>query len=324
MFIISVCIFIHSFICPASRGDADSQRTARKRIWERKTDNSNEHYETLSNRFGRYRKIPRRSATVAANKLRMMSDVEEEFSSSESGGTRSKNRKLPHRNASAAARKLLLNDSEEESSMHSESDKELEEQSDRRKAPKTEYFAVKKRHSSGSESGNSNSESGMKKTPKRYPVKDYKKRLRTACRVSPKIKNSPECSEDDSKNHISDDESIQKTVHQLSSSYKINANSSSETDSEQECKVLTRHTFTRASFRFRKAKILSDSEGVESGRDDETPSSSKIRIFSEISKHGQNDSSNLESGTDSSHSRKSQRRKDIRKGDVFKIYEVLE
>lgn len=310
-----VCVCIHSFICPASQRNADSQRTTRKRIWERKTDNSSEHYETLSNRFGRYRKIPRRSATVAANKLRMMSDVEEEFFSSESGGTRSKNRKLPHRNASAAARKLLLNDYGEESS---ESDKELEEQSDRRKAPKTKSFAVKKRHSSGSESGNSRSESGMKKTPKRSPIKEGKKLLRTACRVSPKMKHSPECSEDDSKNHISDDESIQKTVHRLSSSYKINANSSSETDSEPECKVLPRRKrASRASFRFRKAKILSDSEeGVESGRDDETPSS-KIRIFSETSKRGQNDSSNLESGTDSSYSRKSQERKDIRKGDVF-------
>ncbi|XP_058040935.1 bromodomain and WD repeat-containing protein 1 isoform X1 [Ahaetulla prasina] len=302
----------------ASQGNADSQRTSRKRIRERKTDNSNEHFETLSNSFGRHRKTPRKSATVAANKLRMMSDVEEEFSSSESGGTRSKNRKLPHRNASAAARKLLLNDSDKESSMHSESDKELEEQSDRRKAPKTEYFAVKKRHSSESESGNSNSESGMKKTPKRYPVKDYKKHLRTACRVSPKMKHSPECSEDDSKNHISDDESIQKTVHQLSSSYKINANSSSETDSEQECKVLPRHTFKRASFRFRKAKILSDSEGVELGKDDETTTPSKIRIFPETSKHGQNDSSNLESGTDSSHSRKSQGRKGIKKDSIAK------
>uniref|UniRef100_A0A670Z1R8 Bromodomain and WD repeat domain containing 1 n=1 Tax=Pseudonaja textilis TaxID=8673 RepID=A0A670Z1R8_PSETE len=312
-----VCVCVHSFIGPASQENADSQRTTRKRIWERKTDNSNEHYETLSNRFGRYRKIPRRSATVAANKLRMMSDVEEEFFSSESGGTRSKNRKLPHRNASAAARKLLLKDSEEDSSMHSESDKELEKHSDRKKVSKTEYFTVKKGHSSGSESGNSNSESGMKKPPKRYPVKDCKNPLRTTCHVSPKMKHSPKCSEDDSKNHISDDENIQKRVHRLSSSYKMNANSSSETDSEQEYKVLPRHTFTRASFRFRKAKILSDSEGVQSGRDDETPSS-KMRIFSETTKLGQNDSSNLESGTDSSHSRKGQERKGIRKGDVFK------
>uniref|UniRef100_A0A670Z411 Bromodomain and WD repeat domain containing 1 n=1 Tax=Pseudonaja textilis TaxID=8673 RepID=A0A670Z411_PSETE len=289
-----VCVCVHSFIGPASQENADSQRTTRKRIWERKTDNSNEHYETLSNRFGRYRKIPRRSATVAANKLRMMSDVEEEFFSSESGGTRSKNRKLPHRNASAAARKLLLKDSEEDSSMHSESDKELEKHSDRKKVSKTEYFTVKKGHSSGSESGNSNSE-------------NCKNPLRTTY---------------DSKNHISDDENIQKRVHRLSSSYKMNANSSSETDSEQEYKVLPRHTFTRASFRFRKAKILSDSEGVQSGRDDETPSS-KMRIFSETTKLGQNDSSNLESGTDSSHSRKGQERKGIRKGDVFKGCNVM-
>ncbi|XP_070606542.1 bromodomain and WD repeat-containing protein 1 isoform X2 [Erythrolamprus reginae] len=278
----------------ASQRNADKKRTARKRIWKRKVHNSNKHYETLNNRFGRYKKIPRRSATVAANKLRMMNDVEEEFSSSDSGGTQSRNRKLPHRNAAAAARKLLLNDSEEESSMHSESDKELEEQSDRRKTPSSE-----------SESGNSNSESGMKKIPNRYP----KKHLRTACRASSKMKHSSECSEDDSKNHVSD-ESVQKRVHQLSSSYKINANSSSETDLEEECKVLPRRTFTRASFRSRKAKILSDSEEVESGRDDETPCSSKIRIFSKISKHGQDDSSNLESGTDSSHSRKCPGRKD--------------
>ncbi|KAG8136513.1 hypothetical protein E2320_005088 [Naja naja] len=308
-------VYQHKQIGPASRGNAGSQRTKRKRIWERKTDNSNEHYETSSNRYGRYRKIPRRSATVAANKLRMMSDVEEEFFSSESGGTRSKNRKLPHRNASAAARKLLLNDSEEDSSMYSESDRELEEHCDRKKVSKTEYFAVKKEHSSGSESGHSNSGSGMKTPPKRYPVKDCKILLRTLCHVSPEMKHT----EDDSTNHVSDDKSIQKTVHRLSSSHKMKANSSSETDSEQECKVLPRHTFTRASFRFRKAKILSDSEeGVQSGRDNETPSSSKIRIFAETSKLGQNDSSNLESGTDSSHSRKSQERKGTRKASVAK------
>ncbi|XP_015744769.1 bromodomain and WD repeat-containing protein 1 isoform X2 [Python bivittatus] len=299
----------------ASQEDADSQRTTRKRIWQRKTDISNELYETLRNRCSRHRKIPRRSATVAANKLRMMSDVEEELFSSESGGTRSKNRKLPHRNASAAARKLLLNDSEEESSMHSESDKELEEQSDRRKASETESVAAKKRHISESESGNSNSE--MQNTPKRYPAKDCKKLLRTACRVSPKMNPSPECSEDDSKSCMSDDEDVQKAVHPLSS-YKNNARNNSETDSEQEeCHVLPKQTFTKTSVRFRKAKILSDSEeGVESGRDDGTPSFSKISVFSEASKLAQNSSSNLESGTDSSPSTKRWKRKGIRKDSV--------
>ncbi|XP_063161419.1 bromodomain and WD repeat-containing protein 1 [Candoia aspera] len=303
----------------ASQEDADSQRITRKRMWERKTDNSNVLYETLSNRLinSRHRKTPRRSATVAANKLRMMSDVEEELFSSDSGGTRSKNRKLPHRNASAAARKLLLNDSEEQSSTHSECDKELEEQSDRRKASETESAAVKKRHISESESGNSNSESGMQKTPKRYPVKDCKKLLRTACHVSPKRKHSPECSEDDSKSRMSDDEGIQKAVYPLSSSYK-NARSSSETDSEQEERHgLPKQTFTKASIRFRKAKILSDSEeGVESGRDDGTPSFSKIRVFSKASELAQNSSSNLESGTDSSHATKRRKRKGIRKDSV--------
>uniref|UniRef100_A0A2D4EX11 Uncharacterized protein n=4 Tax=Micrurus corallinus TaxID=54390 RepID=A0A2D4EX11_MICCO len=53
------------------------------------------------------KKIPRRSAAVAASKIKLISDAKEEFSSSEVGYCRKKNRILPFRSASVTARKIL-------------------------------------------------------------------------------------------------------------------------------------------------------------------------------------------------------------------------
>lgn len=69
------------------------------------------------------KKIPRRSAAVAASKIKLISDAKEEFSSSEVGYCRKKNRILPLRSASIAARKVLddlpsLSDSETELKGH--------------------------------------------------------------------------------------------------------------------------------------------------------------------------------------------------------------
>ncbi|XP_044298191.1 bromodomain and WD repeat-containing protein 1 isoform X3 [Varanus komodoensis] len=297
----------------ASQENGNSQRTTRRRIYGRQTGNSKETYETVSNRCGRHRKIPRRSATVAANKLRLMSDVEEELSSSEGVGIGSKNRKLPHRTASAAARKLLRNDSEEEGSMQSESDIERE-QSNRRKTTKAGSALVKKRHVSESESGSSDSESDVQTALKRRPVNGHKQLHRTAHSVSPKVKPMMDFSEDDSKSHVSEDGSIKKT-YQLVSAHKSN----SEADSEPErCNGLAKQNCRKVKAHIRKAKVLSDSEdGVESQGEDENITLSQNRDFSVTSKQFKTSSeclSNLDSGTDSS-SRKSsrKRREPIRK-----------
>lgn len=306
-------------MCLAYQENGNSQRTTRKRISEREMDNSKELYETLYNRSGRHRKVPRRSATVAANKLRLMSDVEEELSSSESVGIGSKNRKLPHRNASAAARKVLLNDSEE-SSIQSESDKE-EEESNRRKTFKagSGAVAVRKKHASESDSGSSDSENSVQKTLKGCHVNGQKQSQRATHCASPKIKSPVEFSEDDSKSLVSEDGSIQKAAYQLPSASRSNNRNISEADSEPEkCNGLEKQTCKRVSTHFRKAKVLSDSdEGLDSGKEDERVTFSESRGSSKMSrlpKDSSKCSSDLESGTDSSNSTK--RRKN-RKGDVF-------
>lgn len=73
-------------------------------------------------------KVPRRCATVAANKIKIMSNLKETISGPENVWIRKSSRKLPHRNASAAAKKKLLNVyKEEDTSINSESEKELED-----------------------------------------------------------------------------------------------------------------------------------------------------------------------------------------------------
>ncbi|XP_054829119.1 bromodomain and WD repeat-containing protein 1 isoform X2 [Eublepharis macularius] len=280
------------------------QRTTRRRMYGTDTECSAKPCESLSNRHGRHRKIPRRSATVAANKLRLMSDVEEEHSSSESAGIGSKNRKLPHRSASAAARKVLLNVSY--SSVHSESDKEVKEQHSRRKTvePGSASNAIRKRHISESESESSNSERGIQKTLKSCHVNGHKQPYRAACCASPRIKPTVEFSEDDSKNHTSEDGDIQQAFDR--SAHKSKSKSNSEADSEPDkCSDLPKKTFKKALTPYRKAKVLSDSEETaESGEEEEgitLPENRRAKTLRQLD-DGTKCSSNLESETNSNSS----------------------
>lgn len=52
-------------------------------------------------------KVPRRCATVAANKIKFMSNLKDTISGPENVWIRKSSRKLPHRNASAAAKKKI-------------------------------------------------------------------------------------------------------------------------------------------------------------------------------------------------------------------------
>ncbi|XP_061483645.1 bromodomain and WD repeat-containing protein 1 isoform X3 [Rhineura floridana] len=304
-----------------SQENGSSQRTTRRQISEREADNSEELREILSNRSRRHRKIPRRSAAVAANKLKLMSDVEEELSSSESVGIGSKNRKLPHRSASAAARKVLLNDSEE-SSIQSESDTEVEE-FDRRKMSRTGSgaVAVQKKHASESESGSSNSENGRQKILNSCCDNSQKQPCRATQSMSPKIKLPVEFSDDDSKSHVSEDGSTQKTSYQLPFAFKSNTRNISDADSEPDkCSGLEKQTCKRASTHFRKAKVLSDSEEeLESRKEEKCTNFSESRGFSKTSRLPKDSSkslSDLESGTNSSNSTK-RRKREIRKERVM-------
>ncbi|EDL03696.1 bromodomain and WD repeat domain containing 1, isoform CRA_c, partial [Mus musculus] len=71
-------------------------------------------------------KVPRRCATVAANKIKMMCNLKEVVSGPENVGIRTISRKLPYRQASAAAKKKLLSVyKEDDAPIHSENEKEL-------------------------------------------------------------------------------------------------------------------------------------------------------------------------------------------------------
>uniref|UniRef100_G1RRQ8 Bromodomain and WD repeat domain containing 1 n=1 Tax=Nomascus leucogenys TaxID=61853 RepID=G1RRQ8_NOMLE len=106
---------------PVSLENGCGRKATRKRVYLSDSDNNSlETGEILKARAGNNRKVLRKCAAVAANKIKLMSDVEEN-SSSESACS---GRKLPHRNASAVARKKLLHNSEDEQSLKSEIEEE--------------------------------------------------------------------------------------------------------------------------------------------------------------------------------------------------------
>ncbi|KAG9486236.1 hypothetical protein GDO78_009024 [Eleutherodactylus coqui] len=79
---------------------------------------------------GTRKKRLRKSAALAANKIKNMSDVEKSGSTSDSDCSASKNsRTLPQRTAAEKAKKRLLDDSEEEMGVRSDSEEEMGSQS---------------------------------------------------------------------------------------------------------------------------------------------------------------------------------------------------
>ncbi|XP_060626304.2 bromodomain and WD repeat-containing protein 1 isoform X2 [Anolis sagrei] len=291
-------------VMPASEENENSQRTARKRIPMKETDTSNELCRTTNNRRGRHRKVPRRSATVAANKLRLMSDVEEECSSSESAVIGCKNRILPHRSASAAARKVLLKDCDEESYFTSESEKE---QFDVR-SPCQDSYPLRKRHVRESESGSSDSDCGVQKTPKCYHINGHKQRV--VFHKPSKLKGIMDSSEDSPQSSMPEERVVKKTA----SLHKKDARSNSEEDSEPERdSSLPKRLATHC----RKAKVLSDSEeGGQSEKEDKNAVISENKSSPKTSGQPTNRShcsSNLEQGMDSRNSAERKKREATKK-----------
>lgn len=217
--------------------------------------------ESLSTSKGRHRKTPRRSAAVAANKLRLMSDVEEEVSSSESIGI-CRNRKLPHRNASAAARRMLLEGSEDEAGLKSESDKEIEEQLTKRKAvSQAGCSAPRRKFVSESENGSSDSEPDTQPRQKSWQSNGHKRG--PVCSVSPKVKSPTlDLSEEDSKSHNSEGGSSQKVSDQSTPAHDKAAasNSEDEADSGSDRWNGRKTSGLQLSPPLKKAKVLSDLE----------------------------------------------------------------
>ncbi|KAM6099744.1 bromodomain and WD repeat-containing protein 1 isoform 1-T1 [Theristicus caerulescens] len=245
--------------------NGNTRKTVRKKLYGSDSENTSVvTSESLSNSTARHRKTPRRSAAVAANKLRLMSDVEEEVSSSESIGIGCKNRKLPHRNASAAARRMLLEGSEDDVGLKSESEKEIEEQLTKRKIlSQPGSSAARRKFVSESENGTSDSETDTQMKQKNWETNGHKQLRGTVHSVSPKMKSPTlDFSEDDSKSHNSEDGSSQKVSDQSTSAHNKPAvsNSEDEVDSESDIWNGRKATGLQLAAPLKKAKVLSDLE----------------------------------------------------------------
>nr|ACG69450.1 bromodomain and WD repeat-containing protein 1 (predicted) [Otolemur garnettii] len=242
---------------PVSLENGYARKATRKRVYLSDSDNNSlETGEILKARVGNNRKVLRKCAAVAASKIKLMSDVEEN-SSSESVCS---GRKLPHRNASAVARKKLLHNSEDDQSLKSEiEEEELKDQ--HQSSPISNSYATQNIVNE-SENRDSESESDLRVARKNWHTNGYKSHAPATSKTKfLKI----ESSEEDSKSHNSDN-GHNSAAGPSTSGQKLKAE---EADSEpgkySGRKYNTLHN--DANF-FKKTKILSDSEDSESEEQD--------------------------------------------------------
>ncbi|XP_050018018.1 bromodomain and WD repeat-containing protein 1 isoform X1 [Alexandromys fortis] len=214
------------------------RKATRKRAYLSDSDNNSaETDEDLKGKAGNTRKVLRKCAAVAANKIKLMSDAEED-SSSESLCS---GRKLPHRNASAAARRKLLHNCDD---LKSETE-ELKDQSRARllSGPHSAQDSV------------SDSDSDLRVARKNWHANG----CTSHTPATGKTKFLPiESSEEDSRCHESDD-GLSSTAAPSTSGQKLGTeNISEEVDSEPGSSKLCKNAHV-----FKKAAVLSDSEDCE-------------------------------------------------------------
>ncbi|XP_019511306.1 PREDICTED: bromodomain and WD repeat-containing protein 1 [Hipposideros armiger] len=249
---------------PVSLENGCGRKATRKRVYLSDSDNNSlETGERRKARAGNNRKVLRKCAAVAANKIKLMSDAEEN-SSSESVCS---GRKLPHRNASAVARQKLLHNSEDDQSLKSEIEEELKDQN--QPSPVLSSCAAQSA-ASDSEDGDSESESDLQAIRKGWHANGYKSHTPTSKTKFLKI----ESSEDDSKSHGWDN-GHNRTAGPSTSGQKLQAESASEEEEEAGSELRKyagrKHNTGRKHATFlKKAKIFSDSDDSESeeGRED--------------------------------------------------------
>ncbi|XP_014642409.1 PREDICTED: bromodomain and WD repeat-containing protein 1 [Ceratotherium simum simum] len=249
---------------PISLENGCGRKATRKRVYLSDSDNNSlETGESLKARAGNNRKVLRKCAAVAANKIKLMSDVEEN-SSSESVCS---GRKLPHRNASAVARKKLLHNSEDDHSLKSEI--EEEELKDRNQPSPLSNSHAAQNTVSESENRDSESESDLRVARKNWHANGFKSYTPATSKTKfLKI----ESSEEDSKSHDSDNRH-NRIAGPSTSGQKLKAERISEeeeeADSEPRKYVGRKYSTSRKNATFlKKAKIFSDSEDSESEEQD--------------------------------------------------------
>lgn len=98
------------------------RKAARKRCVSDSEEEIEIPKKTVTEKCEPRNKMPRRSAAMAANKIKCMSDIEDGFCSDTEYSVNMLSRTLPHRSASAAARKRLLDESDEEKGRKTESE----------------------------------------------------------------------------------------------------------------------------------------------------------------------------------------------------------
>nr|XP_054361072.1 bromodomain and WD repeat-containing protein 1 [Mirounga angustirostris] len=250
---------------PVSLENGCGRKATRKRVYLSDSDNNSvETRESLKARTGNNRKVLRKCAAVAANKIKLMSDVEEN-SSSESVCS---GRKLPHRNASAVARKKLLHNSEDDHSLKSEV--EEEELKDRNQPSPLSSSHAAQNTVNESENGDSESESDLRVARKNWHANGYKSHAPATSKTKfLKI----ESSDEDSKSHDSDNVH-NRTAGPSTSGQKLKAERVSEeeeeADSEPRKYASRKYNTGRKNLTFlKKAKIFSDSEDSESEEQDQ-------------------------------------------------------
>uniref|UniRef100_A0A8D1BAW4 Bromodomain and WD repeat-containing protein 1 n=1 Tax=Sus scrofa TaxID=9823 RepID=A0A8D1BAW4_PIG len=241
---------------PVSLENGCGRKATRKRVYLSDSDNNSlETDESLKARAGNNRKVLRKCAAVAASKIKLMSDVEEN-SSSESICS---GRKLPHRNASAVARKKLLHNSEDDHSLKSELEEE-ELKDHHQPSPLSNSHAAQ-----NTGNGDSESESDLRVARKNWHANGYKSHTPAASKTKfLKI----ESSEEDSNSHDSDD-GHNRTAGPSTSGQKLKVESVSEEEEEADSRARRcggrKHTTGQKNAAFlKKAKVFSDSEDSES------------------------------------------------------------
>uniref|UniRef100_A0A6I8MZK2 Bromodomain and WD repeat domain containing 1 n=1 Tax=Ornithorhynchus anatinus TaxID=9258 RepID=A0A6I8MZK2_ORNAN len=327
----------------ASQENGLIRKTARKRVHASDSDSNSEVVSRPLRPTRGGLRIPRRCAAVAASKIKLMSDVEEEENSSSGNvGTRGrKGRKPLPRGTATIPKKMILYDSEGDTNFECESEKEPVELSAFRDQAFEARSEIEKKSVRESENEDSDSESHSKGArwknrrasgPKSTPVSFKTKHFSTAS------------SEEDSKSHTPGDENENGASCLGTSGKKPAAKNSKEEEEagpgpsrwrDRRIKKMTRR---KAAVTLRKAKAprhLPDPADSEKGEGEKRPSESESMEASETAgsaKSGPDSSpkgisvveSATDSDTNSSDNTKAKKRKIrgkakvVRKGKTFK------
>jgi len=272
------------------------------------------------------KKNPRRCATLAANKIKIMSDTKEELSSSESVYAVKKNRRQLHGNVSAASRKKLIGNLEIDGCLKSENEKE--QFSGRKKLSCPQSSAPKRKYISESENEKTESEAEIKMTQKQNDD-NHKEAHKTVC--APALKNLKyDSSEENATNHRMENGRNLGSSSQSTSAHNHRASNSEEEAGSDLAKHKTKNIKAPPNKKyrgsFRRSKLLDDfketAESETGGKKDEKSSvleNVEAPGTAGTSKASFNCSSDSDSGTDKSmYSDATETRKRRRKSEIVR------